>query len=52
MSLANIWEIITKVIDIGIVWVAIYYILKNIRNNTKMMLIFKGVILIKSTGLG
>ncbi|MBE6154287.1 MAG: TIGR00159 family protein [Firmicutes bacterium] len=46
MSLANIWEIITKVIDIGIVWIAFYYILKNIRNNTKMVLIFKGVVLI------
>jgi len=46
MSLANIWEIITKLIDIGIVWVAFYFILKNIKNNTKMVLIFKGVILI------
>jgi len=46
MSLANIWEIITKVIDIGLVWIAFYYILKNIRNNTKMVLIFKGVVLI------
>ena len=46
MSLANIWEIVTKVIDIGVVWIAFYYILKNIRNNTKMVLIFKGVVLI------
>lgn len=46
MTLANIWEIITKLIDIGIVWIAFYFILKNIKNNTKMILIFKGVLLI------
>lgn len=46
MSFANIWEIITKVIDICLVWVAFYFILKNIRNNIKMVLIFKGVLII------
>lgn len=46
MTLANIWEIITKIIDIGIVWLVFYFILKNIKNNIKMVLIFKGVLLI------
>lgn len=46
MNLALLWSIITKVIDICIVWVAIYYILKHIRNNIKMVLILKGVIVI------
>ena len=46
MNLAAIWTVITKVIDIGIVWLAIYYILKNIKNNIKMVLIVKGVIII------
>ena len=46
MNLANIWSIITKVIDICFVWIAFYFILKNVRNNTKMALIVKGVIII------
>ena len=46
MSLANIWDIVTKIIDIGIVWLVFYFILKNIKNNIKMVLIFKGVLLI------
>lgn len=46
MSLTDIWSIITKVIDIGIVWLAIYYILKNVKNNIKMVLIVKGVVII------
>ncbi len=46
MTLANIWAIVTKIIDIGIVWLVFYFILKNIKNNIKMVLIFKGVLLI------
>ena len=39
MTLANVWSIITKVIDICIVWFMTYYILKNVKNNVKMALI-------------
>ena len=46
MTLANIWDVVTKIIDIGIVWLVFYFILKNIKNNIKMVLIFKGVLLI------
>ena len=46
MTLANVWDVITKIIDIGIVWLVFYFILKNIKNNIKMVLIFKGVLLI------
>ena len=46
MTLANIWDVITKIIDIGIVWLVFYFILKNIKNNIKLVLIFKGVLLI------
>lgn len=38
--------IIQKVIDICFVWLIIYFILKNIKNNIKMTLLFKGVIII------
>ena len=46
MNLAAVWSTITKIIDIGIVWLAVYYILKNIKNNIKMVLIVKGVVII------
>ncbi len=46
MTFSMIWDIITKIIDIGVVWLVFYFILKNIKNNIKMVLIFKGVILI------
>ena len=46
MNLSLIWSVITKVIDICIVWIAFYFILKNVRNNVKMALIVKGVIII------
>ena len=29
MTLANIWDVITKIIDIGIVWLVFYFILKK-----------------------
>ena len=46
MTLTSIWSVITKIIDISILWLMIYYILKNIKNNVKMVLILKGVLLI------
>ena len=46
MTLNDVWTIFTKIVDILIVWVAFYYILKNVKNNIKMVLIVKGVILV------
>ena len=46
MSIASIWSLFTKILDICIVWLLFYFVLKNIRNNVKMVLILKGVILI------
>lgn len=46
MNLSLIWSIITKVLDICVLWIAFYYILKNVRNNIKMVLIVKGVAII------
>ena len=46
MTLDSIITIIKKIIDISLVWLAIYYILKNIRNNVKLTLLFKGVAII------
>lgn len=38
--------ILKNILDISLVWLIFYFILKNIRNNVKMVLIFKGVIII------
>ena len=46
MNLSLIWSIVTKIIDICIVWVAFYYVLKNVKSNSKMVLIVKGVIVV------
>ena len=46
MTLSTIWDIITKIIDICMVWYMIYFLLKNLRKNIKMVLIFKGIMII------
>lgn len=46
MALSTIWSVVTKIIDICIVWFMFYYILKNVKNNVKLILIVKGIIII------
>ena len=46
MTFAGIWAILTKILDICIVWLLFYFILKNIKNNVKMVLILKGVLIV------
>lgn len=46
MSLDLLITIMKNVIDICLVWFCLYYILKNIRNNVKMTLLFKGLIIL------
>ena len=46
MTVDSIIEILKKIIDISLVWLALYYILKNIRNNVKLTLLFKGVAIV------
>lgn len=46
MTVDSIITIIKKVIDISLVWLLFYQILKNIRNNVKLTLLFKGVAII------
>lgn len=46
MTFTSIWSVITKIIDICLVWIMFYFIFKNIKNNVKMVLIFKGVLII------
>ena len=46
MTVNSIIEFMTKLIDVLLVWLLLYYILKNLRRNVKMVLIFKGVLII------
>ncbi len=46
ITVDGVLSIINKIVDILIVWLMFYYILKNIKNNVKLTLIFKGVIII------
>ena len=46
MSLSQIFNIFTKVLDIAILWIVVYYLLKYIKKNIKLTLIFKGIIVI------
>ena len=46
MTITTIINVITKIIDISLVWIMFYYILKNLKNNVKMVLIFKGIVII------
>ena len=46
ITVASVLAIIKKIIDISIVWLMFYIILKSIRNSVKLTLLFKGVIII------
>ncbi len=46
MTVSSLITIIQKIIDISLVWILIYYALKSLKNNVKMVLIFKGIIMI------
>ncbi|MBE6159717.1 MAG: TIGR00159 family protein [Lactobacillales bacterium] len=46
MTFDSITSLITKIIDVLLVWGAFYYILKNLRKNVKMVLLFKGILII------
>ena len=43
---SSFFAIVQKIIDISLVWFIIYSVLKGLKNNVKMVLIFKGVLLI------
>ena len=46
MTLNSIFTILQKLLDVSLVWILIYAVLKNLRNNVKMVMIFKGVLII------
>ena len=46
ISLSDILTVLRKIVDISLVWLIFYFILKNIKNNVKLSLIFKGLLFI------
>ena len=43
MSFAQVLDFTKKIIDVLIVWFVLYYVLKSLRKNVKMVLLFKGI---------
>ena len=46
ITFSDIINVVRKLVDISLVWFIFYYILKNIKNNVKLSLIFKGVFIV------
>lgn len=46
ITVTDIISIVRKIVDVSLVWLIFYFILKNIKNNVKLSLIFKGVAII------
>ena len=46
MTLDSILSIIKKIIDICIVWVILYYLLRSIRKNVKLSMLVKGILIV------
>ncbi len=46
MTVDGIIELLKKLLDVLIVWLVLYYILKSLRKNVKMIMLFKGVLII------
>lgn len=46
ITVDEIFGLFRKLIDVLLVWMIIYYILKNLRRNVKMVLLFKGILVI------
>lgn len=46
MTFDLVIEILKKLLDVLIVWMVLYYVLKSLRKNVKMVLLFKGIIIV------
>ena len=46
LTLANIWSILRIIIDVGILWIIFYYAIKFVRNNSRTVQIFKGIVIV------
>lgn len=46
MTFTDLIIFLRKLLDISLVWMVVYFLLKSIRNNVKMTLLFKGIAII------
>ncbi|MBQ9181327.1 MAG: diadenylate cyclase CdaA [Bacilli bacterium] len=46
MTVDGIIELLKKLLDVLLVWMALYYVLRSLRKNVKMVLLFKGIMII------
>ena len=46
LTIQNIWSIFRTLFDIGIMWFIIYYAMKFVKNNSRTIQIFKGIIIV------
>ena len=46
MAFDSLVELLKNLIDVLIVWLVLYFILKNLSKNLKMVLLFKGIVII------
>lgn len=46
MTFDTISSLFIKILDVMVVWFLLYYILKNVRKNVKMLLLFKGIVIL------
>ncbi len=46
MTFESVMELVKKIIDVLLVWLVLYYMLKSLRKNVKMILLFKGILFI------
>lgn len=45
-TLNNLWALIRQLLDVAFVWAVVYYCLKIVKNNSRTIQIFKGILLI------
>jgi len=46
MTIDQIFSLLRKLLDVLVVWLSIYFVLKSVRKNVKMILLFKGILII------
>jgi len=49
MTIETIIELSKKILDVMLVWALLYYVLKSLRRNVKMIMLFKGIVIIVVT---
>jgi len=46
MTIDSIWTMLKSLIDISLIWILIYSVLKNLKNNVKMVFLLKGTLIL------